>query len=337
MSGLPADDPLREAFAGRKVLITGGLGFLGSNLAIRLVELGAKVTLLDAMLEDHGGNLFNIEPIKDEVRVNFSDIRDHGPLKTLVAGQDFVFHLAGQNDHLLGRSNPFPDIEINIGGAASLLETCRRFNPDARLIYSGTRGEYGTPRQLPVSEDHPLNPKGIYELSSMTAQHFFRIYHEQYGIRSVMLRFSNVYGERSQMRHDRFGVVNWFVRLAIDGDCISVYGDGSVVRDFLYVRDAVDAMIACATTDSAYGEVMNVGNDSGVTFGELAEKIVRITGTGDWKLTPYSPGRAALEPGDYVSDITKIRTVTNWRPITSLEEGLARTIAYYRDHKSQYW
>lgn len=337
MSGPRSEIEVREAFAGRNALITGGLGFLGSNLAIRLVELGANVTLIDAMLEDHGGNRFNIEPIKDRVRVNFCDIRDRSSLKVLVEGQDYVFHLAGQNDHLLGRTNPFPDIEINIGGAATLLETCRRFNPQALLIYSGTRGEYGSPRRLPVSEDHPLNPKGVYELSSLAALHLFRIYQEQHGIRSVMLRFSNVYGERSQMQHDRFGVVNWFVRLALDGDCIPVYGDGSILRDFLYVGDAVDAMIAIAAMESAYGEVLNVGNEEGVRFRELAASIVRIAGSGSWKLTPYSAGRSALEPGDYVSDITKIRTLTSWRPKTRLEEGLASTIAYYRNHKTHYW
>lgn len=337
MTGKPTDSQHREAFSGRNVLITGGLGFLGSNLAIRLVALGANVTLLDVMLEDHGGNRFNIEPVEDDVRVNFSDIRDKNALKMLVVGQDFVFHLAGQNDHVLGRTNPFPDIEINIVGAATLLETCRRFNPEALLIYSGTRGEYGSPRRLPVSEDHPLNPKGVYELSSLAAQNFFRIYHEQHGIKSVMLRFSNVYGERSQMRHDRFGVVNWFVRLAIDGDCIPVYGDGSILRDFVYVHDAVDALIASAASESAYGEVLNVGHDEGVRFRDLTESIVRIAGSGSWKLIPYSADRAALEPGDYVSDITKIRTLTSWQPKTRLEDGLASTIAYYRNHKTHYW
>jgi UDP-glucose 4-epimerase len=326
-----------DCFRGRRVLITGGLGFLGSNLAIALVGLGAEVTLLDSMVDDQGGNLFNIDLIRGQVGVNFSDIRDQSSLKYLVAGKDYIFHLAGQNDHVLSLSDPFPDIDINIKGAAMLLETCRRFNPSARLVYGGTRGEYGPAVMLPVAEDHPIRPRGIYELSSLTAQQLFQIYHDNRGLASITLRLTNIYGERAQMKHSRFGVANWFVRLALDDETIKVFGDGSLLRDFVYVQDAVEAMIRCAATDEAYGHVFNVGNRHAASFRELAETVVRVAGRGRWEYAPFTPERAAQEPGDFCSDIRKIKRVVGWEPITSLEEGVARTVAFYERHRAHYW
>ncbi len=326
-----------DCFRGRQVLITGGLGFLGSNLAIRLVELGARVTVLDAMLDDHGGNLFNVEPVRDRVLINFSDIRDESSLKYLVAGKDYVFHLAGQNDHVLSLRDPFPDIDINIKGSAMLLEACRRVNRSARLVYGGTRGEYGPAVMLPVAEDHPMRPRGIYELSSLTAQQLFQIYHDNHGVASVTLRLTNIYGERGQMKHGRFGVANWFVRQALDNGTINVFGDGSLLRDFVYVQDAVEAMLRCAATEEAYGQVFNVGNSRASSFRELAETVVRVAGSGRWGFAPFSPERAAQEPGDFCSDIRKIKRVVGWEPTTSLDDGVARTVRYYRLHRPRYW
>jgi UDP-glucose 4-epimerase len=333
----PSEDALRAAFAGRAVLITGGLGFVGSNLAIRLVGLGAAVTIVDVLYEGHGGNPFNVEPVKDRVAVNYSDVRDAASLRTLARGKDFVFHLAGQNDHVLSFTDPFPDIDINIKGSAVLLETCRKENPGARLVYTGTRGEYGAAAKLPVAEDQPMNPKGIYELSSLTAQKLFQIYHDNHGLRAITLRLTNLYGERAQMRHSRFGVANWFVRRALDGDAIQVMGDGRALRDFVYVQDAVEAIVACAATEDAYGQVFNVGSDHAASFRELAEAVVRAAGSGRWEFAPFTPERAKQEPGDFVSDISKIRRVVGWQPVTSLDDGLARTIDYYRRHREHYW
>lgn len=326
-----------ESFRDREVLVTGGLGFIGSNLAIALVELGARVTLLDAMREDHGGNLFNVEPIRDRVTINFSDVRDESSLRYLVRGKDYIFHLAGQNDHVLSLTNPFPDIDINIKGSAMLLEACKRTNRNARLIYSGTRGEYGPAVMLPVGEDQPMRPRGIYELSSLTAQQLFQIYNDNHGVRSVTLRLTNIYGERAQMRHSRFGVANWFVRLALDDDTIPVFGDGLLLRDFVYVQDAVEALLRCAATEAAYGHVLNVGDSHASNFRELAETVVRVAGSGRWRLAPFSPERAAQEPGDFCSDIRKIGRVVGWRPTTSLEDGIARTVAFYRKFREHYW
>jgi UDP-glucose 4-epimerase len=326
-----------EGFRDKEVLVTGGLGFIGSNLAIKLVDAGASLTLLDAMIEGHGGNLFNIEPIKGRVAVNFSDVRDANGMNYLVRGKDFIFHLAGQNDHVLSLKDPFPDIDINIKGSAVLLEACRKYNRDAVVVYTGTRGEYGPAAKLPVTEKAEMNPKGIYELSSLTAQKLFKIYNDNHGVRSVTLRLTNIYGERAQMKHGRFGVANWFIRLALDGGTIKVFGDGSILRDFLHVDDATDAILMCALCKDATGGIFNVGNDRPSSFLGLAETVIRIAGAGSWEFAPFTPERAAAEPGDFYSDITKIRKTVGWEPRIDLEEGVRGTIEYYRKYRDHYW
>jgi UDP-glucose 4-epimerase len=332
-----AEMAMEKTFSGKYILITGGLGCIGSNLAIRLVEAGANVTLLDAMIPGHGGNAFNIDPIKDDIRVNFSDIRDENSINYVVRDKEYIFHLAGQNDHTLSLTNPFPDIDINIKGSAVLLEACRNFNRQARVIYTGTRGEYGSAVKLPVREDAPLYPKGIYELSSLTAQKLFKIYHDNHGIKTITLRLTNIYGERAQMQHHRFGVANWFIRLAIDRKTIKVFGDGSILRDFLYVQDTVDAIMKSAMCDEAYGEVFNVGVDKPISFLDLVKTIIDLAGGGNWEFAPFTPERAVQEPGDFYSDISKARAVIGWEPKTDIREGIARTIEYYRKYKAHYW
>ena len=327
----------QSTFRDTQVLITGGLGFIGSNLAIALVDAGAQVTLLDAMLPGHGGNLFNIGPVKNRVTVNFADIRDEHSMNYLVRDKDFIFHLAGQNDHVLSLTDPYPDIDINVKGSVVLLEACRKFNPDVRLIYTGTRGEYGSVEKLPAAEDTPINPKGLYELSSVTAQRVFKIYNDNHGVSSITLRITNVYGERAQMLHSRFGVANWFIRLALDGEVIKVFGDGSILRDFVYVGDCVDAILDSACTPDAYGEVLNVGDNKPSSFLELARVVTEVAGSGSWELAPFSAERAAQEPGDYYSDISKIRRIVGWEPATALQDGVGRTVDFYRKSREHYW
>lgn len=326
-----------KQFSGKKILITGGMGFIGSNLAIRLTELGANVTILDAMIPDYGGNEFNISPVVDQVRVNYCDIRDEMAVSYLAREQDYVFHLAGQVCHLMSLSNPFPDIEMNITGTAVLMEALRKHNRDATVVYTGTRGQYGPSVTLPVNEEAPTNPKGIYEISNLTAEKIIKVYNDVHGIRSVLLRLTNIYGPRSQMRHSRFGVANWFIRLAMDDEAIQVYGDGSILRDFCYVDDCVDAILRLATTPEAYGEIFNVGSDIPVNFLELAKTIVETTGRGRWEFAEFSSERKAQEPGDFLSDISKIRRIAGWNPVTPLKEGLARTIEYYTAYSEHYW
>jgi UDP-glucose 4-epimerase len=324
-------------FGEKQVLITGGLGFIGSNLAIRLVGLGARVTLVDNMIPRQGGNLFNIDPVANEVHVNFSDVRNQLSMNHMVQGKEYIFHLAGQVNHVESVRNPINDLDINCRGTLVLLEACRRFNGDAKIIFSGTRGEYGSSVHLPVGEDHPTNPKGIYAVTNLTAEKMILVYHDIHRIEGVCLRITNTYGQRHQMQHDEFGVLNWFVRRAMDGAVIPVFGDGRILRDFLYVDDLVECLLMVATSPDAYGDVFNVGTGIPISFIDLAHKIVQITGTGEVAFTEFTAERKEVEPGDYYTDISKIRGVVGWQPQTSLDEGIRRTWQFYRDYGAFYW
>jgi UDP-glucose 4-epimerase len=326
-----------RSLAGKNVLITGGLGFIGSNLAIRLVRDGARVAVCDAMIPGYGGNAANVREIEGEIETHLSDVRDEGEMGRLVAGRDVVFHLAAQVSHVLSLSNPYPDIDINIKGTAAVLEACRKHNPSALVVRSGTRGQYGPAVKLPVSEETPANPRGIYEISQLSAEMICRTYTRIHGIRTVPLRLTNVYGPRGQMKHSQFGVVNWFVRLALTGEPIPLFGTGRILRDFLYVDDCVDALIAAACEPATVGEVLNVGDDRASTFLEVAEILCDLVPDTRIVFTDFTPERKAQEPGDFVSDITKIRRLTGWQPRVELREGLARTVDFYRERRADYF
>jgi UDP-glucose 4-epimerase len=289
------------------------------------------------MIPGYGGNLFNIEPERGRVRVNFCDVRDPHAMAHLVQGQDFIFHCAAQVCHIMSLSDPFPDIDINIKGTAVLLEACKKSNRRARIGKLGTRGQYGPSVKLPMSEDDPTNPKGIYEISLLAAEKIAKVYNDVHGIPATLFRLTNIYGPRAQMRHSRFGVANWFVRLAIDDQTIQVFGDGRIKRDFVYVDDCVAAILQATSTDATIGEILNVGDDRPSCFRELAEAVIRVSGTGRWEFAPFTPERAAQEPGDFYSDIGRIRRLAGWEPRTSLDEGLRQTVDFYRAHRAEYW
>jgi UDP-glucose 4-epimerase len=325
------------SLAAKKVLITGGLGFIGSNLAIRLVREGAKVSLCDAMIEGYGGNFENVREIRSDVEIQLADVRDEAAMAQLVEGTDVVFHLAAQVSHVMSLSNPYPDIDINIKGTAAVLEACRKRNPGALVVRSGTRGQYGPAVRLPVSEDAPSDPRGLYEISQLSAEMICRTYTRIHGIRTVPLRLTNVYGPRAQMKHPHFGVVNWFVRLALEGRPIPIFGAGKILRDFLYVDDCVEALSRAAVTPAAVGEIVNVGNDRASTFLEVAEILRELVPGTAIEFTDFTPERRAQEPGDFVSDISKIRRLLSWEPKVDLREGLSRTVDFYRTRRGDYF
>lgn len=324
-------------FKHQKILITGGLGFIGSNLAIRLIGQGAEVTLLDSMIPEYGGNLHNIEPIKDKVQINYCDITDINAMNHVVQGKDIIFHLAGQVCHILSLSDPFPDIEYNIKGTLILLEAVRKYNPQAKIVYTGTRGEYGEVQSLPAKEDEAMNPKGLYELTNLTAAKMFLLYYNNHGVKSVVTRLTNIYGPRSQMKTHKYGVVNWFCRLAIDNQEIQVFGDGKGKRDLVYVDDVVDALCLLAQNENCFGQVFNIGNDKYFTFIEIVENIIKVAGAGSYKFAEFSEERKKMEPGDFYSDISKIKKYTGWTPQTALADGLTKCIQYYKQNKRYYW
>lgn len=326
-----------RSLEGKRILITGGLGFIGSNLAIRLVHGGASVAVCDAMLEGYGGNFENVREVRPDLEVHISDVRDEAEMARLVEGRDIVFHLAAQVSHVLSLSNPYPDIDINIKGTAAVLEACRKKNRDVVVVRSGTRGQYGPAVRLPVSEETPSDPRGIYEISQLSAEMICRTYTRIHSIRTVPLRLTNVYGPRGQMKHSHFGVVNWFVRLALEGRPIPIFGTGEILRDFLYVDDCVEALIAAAIEPAAVGEVVNVGNDRTSTFREVAEVLRELVPGTEIIFTEFTPERKAQEPGDFVSDISKIRRLTGWEPKVELRDGLASTVQFYRERRADYF
>jgi UDP-glucose 4-epimerase len=326
-----------DMFRGKRVLVTGGAGFVGSNLVISLVQQGAIVTAVDNMSPNQGGNVFNLDPVKDKITLDYSDIRDKSAMTLLVREKDYIFHLARQTDHILSQTDPYPDIDVNIRGSVILLEAIRHNNSTAKLIYVGTRGQYGPAVKLPVAEDAPTNPKGIYELTNLAAEKMVKIYHDNYGIKSIMLRLTNIYGPRAQMKSDHYGVVNWFIRVALEGGVIKVFGDGKLKRDFLYIDDAVDAMLATTLNENCYGQIINVGDDKPDTFLNLIKTIVEVVGSGSFEFTPFTKERLLQEPGDFASDITKINQLTGWKPTTALADGLKKTADFYREYKKHYW
>ena len=328
---------MERGLAGKSILITGGLGFIGSNLSIRLVREGANVAVCDAMIEGYGGNFENIREVRSDVEIQLADVRDEAAMAELVEGRDVVFHLAAQVSHVMSLSNPYPDIDINIKGTAAVLEACRKRNPGALVVRSGTRGQYGPAVRLPVPEEAPSDPRGLYEISQLSAEMICRTYTRIHGIRTVPLRLTNVYGPRAQMKHPHFGVVNWFVRLAIEGRPIPIFGTGKILRDFLYVDDCVEALVRAAVTPAAVGEIFNVGNDRASTFLEVAEILRELIPGASIEFTDFTPERRAQEPGDFVSDISKIRRLLSWEPKVDLKEGLARTVGFYRERRGDYF
>jgi UDP-glucose 4-epimerase len=328
---------MQNTFKGKKFLITGGLGFIGSNLAIHLVELGAKVLIVDNMLPRQGGNMFNIQPVKDKVKINISDIRNPVSMNHLVKGQDYIFHLAGQVNHVDSVKNPLQDLSINVEGTLVLMESLRQNNPDAKVIFTGTRGEYGASLNLPVAESHSINPIGIYAITNFAAERIVLSYHNLHKIKSVCLRITNTFGPRHQMMHDEYGVFNWFIRKAMDNETIHVFGDGRILRDYLFIDDLVDSLLLVAQCEKSYGEVFNVGSGVPLNFYELAKIIIKTAGSGNTDFTEFTKERKALEPGDYYADISKISKLIDWKPKIPLEEGIKKTLSYYKKNKKYYW
>lgn len=318
-------------------MITGGLGFLASNLAHTLVELGAKVLLVDPMLPLYGGNYFNVESIRDRVRVNIADIRDAGAMNELVKGQDVIYHIGNQTSHVDSMTDPLLDVDINCRGNIIFLEACRQFAPEAKIVYAGTRGQYGRLQYVPVDEKHPSNPTDVYGINKHAGEQYMFTYGRIYGMPVTSLRINNSYGPRGQMKHGKYGILNWFLRLAMDGKAIQVYGEGQQLRDYNYVDDVTDAFLRVAATEKSNGEAYNLGSNEHIKFIDLVRRIVAAAGSGSVEQIAWPEDRAAIEIGDYAADIAKIQTELGWQPTVTLGQGLERTVGFYREHKQHYW
>ncbi len=325
-----------SAFKNSEVLVTGGLGFIGSTLAFRLIELGAKVTLVDSLIPDYGGNIHNISGIEDKVKVNIADVRDEHSMNYLVQGRDYMFNLAGTLSHIDSMIDPYTDLEINCRAQLSILESCRKFNTKVKIIFSGTRGQYGKAQKLPVDETHPQKPTDVNGINNMAGESYHILYNDIYGIKATSLRMTNTFGPRHQMHHHKQGIINWFMRQLIDGQKIKIYGDGLQVRDTNYVDDAVEALLLAAASDRTNGEVYNLGG-APVSLLELVKKMIAINGSGSYELIPFPEESKKIEIGDYIADCSKIKNALGWQPKVPLEEGIKRTLDFYRKNKHYYW
>ncbi len=325
----------RDFYRGRKVLVTGALGFIGSNLSRTLADLGASVLAVDSLLPDYGGNLFNLAGYEDRVRINIADVRGHG-MAYLVKGQDVLFNLAGQVSHIDSMTDPFTDLEINCRSQLSILEALREANPEARIVYAGTRQIYGKPMRLPVDETHLLNPTDVNGINKISGEMYHLVYHSVYGIRASSLRLTNTYGPRQLIRHNRQGFIGWFVRQVVLGEEIQLFGDGTQRRDFDYVDDVVDAFLRAGATDAADGQVFNLGGDEAVSLLELTRLMIEVAGRGSYRLVPFPPERKRIDIGDFHADTGKIRATLGWAPRVGLRDGLTRTIEYYLQNREHY-
>ena len=325
----------RDFYRGKKVLVTGGLGFIGSNLCRALADLGAEVTAVDSLLPDYGGNLFNLDGYEERVRINIADVRGHG-MEFLVRGQEVLFNLAGQVSHIDSMTDPMTDLEINCRSQLSILEAVRRGNPGLKIVYAGTRQVYGRARYLPVDEKHLLQPVDVNGINKISGEFYHLVYHQVHGIRASSLRLTNTYGPRQLIRHDRQGFIGWFVRQATLGEEIQIYGDGRQRRDFNHVSDVVDAFLRAGAMDAADGEVFNLGDERPIALLDLTKLLLEVAGGGSYRLVPFPPERKRIDIGDFHADIGKIRRTLGWEPWMPLRDGLAETIAYYRRHRGHY-
>lgn len=327
---------LLEGYRKRRILITGGLGFIGSSLACRLVEYGAEIVLVDSLIPEYGGNIFNISGIEDKVKIRITDVRDRKSIDYLMQDKDYIFNLAGTSSHIDSMRDPFIDLEINCRSQLCILESCRKYNPKAKIVFAGTRGQYGKAQYLPIDEKHPLSPIDINGINNIAAESYHILYNNLYGIRTVSLRLTNTYGPRHQMRHPRQGVLNWFIRQLIDNEKIKLYGDGKQIRDTNYIEDVIDAFLIAMVKEETDGQIYNLGGIP-ISLEEYVKKAIEVYGKGSYEFVPYPREIKAIEVGDYIADYAKFQLAIGWKPKTGLEEGLKKTFDYYLRFKKYYW
>jgi UDP-glucose 4-epimerase len=326
-----------DGFSGKRVLITGGLGFIGSTLGCRLADLGADVLLVDSLIPEYGGNLFNIAGYEGKLKVNIADVRDEFGMDYLIQGRDLLFNLAGQTAHLDSMRDPYTDLEINCRAQLAILEACRKNNPGVKIVYTSTRQMYGKPDYLPVDERHLLHPTDVNGINKMAGEWYHILYNNVYGIRAVSLRLTNTYGPRMRVKDARQTFLGIWIRRLIEGEPIEIWGDGTQIRDFNYVDDVVDALLLAAMTEDSNGQVFNLGSEETINLRDLAALLVEINGGGDCRIIPYPPDRKPIDIGDYYADYRRIRGKLGWTPKVSLREGLTRTLEYYRQYREHYW
>jgi UDP-glucose 4-epimerase len=330
-----------DSYAGKRTLVTGGLGFIGSNLAIRLLDVGAHVLIVDSMIPETGANAFNIEPIKDHPRLSVRtvDVRDVLAMQRLVRRHDVIFNLAGQVSHVDSMQDPFTDLEINCRSQLALLEACRGNAPETKVLFASTRQIYGRvpADELPVNERRPPDPVDVNGINKLAGERYHVLYNNVYGIRTAVLRLTNTYGPRMLVKNNRQTAIGWLIRQALDAEEITVFGDGSQLRDFTFVDDVVEAFLMAGANDAANGQVFNLGGLEPISLRDVTQLLVETARTGSYRLVPFPPERKAIDIGSIYVDDRKIRQALGWQPRVDMREGLAKTVAFYREHRHEYW
>ena len=326
-----------NCYANKKILITGGLGFIGSNLARALLAYGAQITLVDSLIPVYGGNLFNIDDIKAKVTVNISDVRDQYAMEHLLKGVDFLFNLAGQTSHLDSMLDPKSDLEINAAAQLAILEVCRKVNPELKIVFASTRQLYGKPEYLPVDEAHPIRPVDVNGINKLAGEWYHILYNNIYGIRACALRLTNTYGPGMRVKDARQTFLGIWLRLLIEGKVIKVFGDGMQLRDFNYVDDCVSALLLAGASEISNGKVYNLGSSEVIRLKDLAELLIDINGAGSFELIPFPVERKNIDIGDYYSNFDFISSDLGWQPKVGLKLGLENCLSYYRNNNKHYW
>jgi UDP-glucose 4-epimerase len=328
-------------YQNKKILITGGLGFIGSNLARALVNQGAKVTLIDSLIPEYGGNPFNIDDFRDKVSVNICDVRDPFAIAYSLKGQDYLFNLASQTSHMDSMTNPQADLDINVNAQLSILEACRQVNPNIKIVFASTRQLYGKPEYLPVDEKHPIHPVDVNGINKLAGEWYHILYNNVYGIRACALRLTNTYGPGMRVKDARQTFLGIWLRMVIEGKPIQIFGDGMQLRDFSYVDDCVQAMLLAGASDNSNGKIYNLGSEEVTSLKDLADSLIEISHKSslkaNYELIPFPQERKAIDIGDYYSDYSLINKELGWKPKILLKEGLTRTLDFYHKHHSHYW
>lgn len=326
-----------EVFFNKNVIISGGLGFIGSNMAIRLVSYGAVVTLVDSLIPEYGGNWWNIEPVKNQVKINISDVRDEYSIRNLIQGQDYFFNLAGQTSHLDSMQNPFTDLEINSKAQLSILEACRKYNPTIKIVFASTRQLYGKPQYLPVDEKHPLYPVDVNGINKLSGECYHIVYNHVYNIKTAVLRLTNTYGPRMRIKDARQTFLGIWIRNLIENKPITIYGNGSQIRDYNYIDDVVDAFLLVAASDLWNGSIFNLGHNEPISLKTTAEIMIEENHGGSYHFKDFPGDLIKIDIGDFYSDYGKINALLGWAPKVSIREGIRQTLEYYLNNYTYYF
>lgn len=324
-------------FENKKILITGGLGFLGSTLAIQLTELGAKVIVVDNLAPLYGGNIYNLKNFENRIQIIINDMRNMEIMKELIVGVDLIFHLAAQVSYIDSLKMPYEDLDLNARATLNILECCRLHNPKAKIVFSSSRMVYGKVEVPILTEACSTNPLSLYGIHKLTSEKYLTMYNKDFGIPITILRLTNPYGPRQQMKHSKYSLVGWFIRQAIEGNEIKIFGDGNQLRDYIYVDDIIQAMIKCAESDLSTGEIINLGSGQASRFCDMVSEVINVVKKGRFVMVPWPPNYEKIETGDVSLDISKLQNITGWSPKVSLKEGIEKTYNYYKKYSAHYY